>query len=188
MRTLPIAAALLGTALVASPAAFAGPIAAGSEFNVFGPASFSATTITFTRLASSDGNTGSFAGFGSCLGCVTMTTPLTYNPFTPGQIYTAMNNGLTATFTITSNLITKIDNNFLTIEDAGTATLTGFDTTPGIWRFSAQNGAVTGSFSATTLVNPDPPPIAEPAALGLLALGATLIGVASVRRRRAGAA
>lgn len=189
MRTLTIAAASLGTALIAAPAALAVPIAPGSEFNVFGTATFSASTIKFKDPAASGFNTGNFVGFGSCVGCVTMTTPLTYDPFTPGLIYTATNNGLTATFTIASNVsITHVGNEILDIVDAGTATLTGFDPTPGVWRFSANKGVLSGSFSATTVVNPDPPPIAEPASLGLLALGATLIGVASVRRGRARAA
>ena len=183
MRTLIIAAALLGTTLVAAPAAFAVPIAPGSEFNVHGAATFNASAITFANPANSGSNTGSFAGLGTCAACVTMTTPLTYNPFTSGVVYTATNNGLTTTFTITSNISTNLSGNFLTIEDAGTATLTGFDPTPGIWRFSANKGVVTGSFSATALV-----PVAEPASLGLLAFGATLIGVASVRRGRARAA
>src|ERR1700712_5201163 len=92
-----------GAALAAAAftPAHAVPIASGSVFNIFGNVTgLTSTQITFENPADSHGNTGSFATFGSCTGCATMTTPLTYSPFTAGQIYTATNGAINTTFTI----------------------------------------------------------------------------------------
>jgi hypothetical protein len=127
------------------------PIAAGSVFNITGSSHFDATRITFSNPEAVTTGTGSFLAFGTCSTCATMTSPLIYAP---------VRTGLT-----------------LSIHDAGFATLTGFDTTPGEWVFTAnQFGDIVGSFSATSFAVP------EPFSLGILGLGVFCLGL--VKRSR----
>jgi hypothetical protein len=154
------------------------PIAAGSVFNITGSSHFDATRITFSNPEAVTTGTGSFLAFGTCSTCATMTSPLIYAPFTAGLVYTATQGGLTSTFTITSQIDAPVRTGLtLSIHDAGFATLTGFDTTPGEWVFTAnQFGDIVGSFSATSFAVP------EPFSLGILGLGVFCLGL--VKRSR----
>lgn len=161
------------------------PIAAGSEINITGVdvASITSTEVTFTATkASVSGETGSFTSFGDCVACATLTTPLIYSPFTAGLVYTATNGAEVTSFTITSQISAPVFTsvlgvNTVTIVDAGTASLTGFDTTAGEWVFTGNTlNGLTGSFSATTAA------VAEPAAM--LVLLVAFVGLFLVRRGR----
>jgi hypothetical protein len=177
MRTLLLAGA---ATLALATAAQAGQISAGSVLNIVGNANFDATQVTFTNPANLVNGSGDFALLGTCLGCVTMTTPLVYSPPTFGQAYTATNNSLTASFDLLS-----LDNTSgngtttLGLEYSGVAHLTGFDATPGQLVYTInQFGQLIGSFSASTIANP----VAEPVSLAILGTG--LLGLGLVRNRR----
>ena len=125
--------------------------------------------------------TGDFALLGTCVGCVTMGTPLVYSPAPIfGVAYTANNLGFTTDFTTTA-LTSTTGNGVSTLglEFDGIATLTGFDATPGHWVLTInQFGSLTGSFSASTIAEAVP----EPTSLALLGMG--VLGIAVVGRRR----
>lgn len=161
-------------------AATASPIAAGSDLNLIGFSTFNATQVTFTNPASAGATTGDFASFGSCFDCVTFSSPLTYAPFTAGLVYTADNGaGIVSTFTVESNVLTVHPSaKTLTVIDNGIATLTGFDPTSGVFTFTANEGHLTGSFSATI----EAEAVAEPATLALLGVG--VFGLVFARARR----
>jgi hypothetical protein len=170
-------AGMLAGMLAATPA-LAGEI--NGTFNIVGLGNFSNTQITFAGNGSvlPGGSTGDFTVFGSCVGCITMTSPLVFSPFTPGLIYQGTNGGVSTTFTISSEITAPVVTaTTLTVQDNGTATLTGFDPTPGEWIFSMNQvtGKIVGSFSSTTAVP-------EPISLALLGTG--LLGLGFVRRSR----
>lgn len=172
MRSL----ALASVAMLAIAHAQALEISAGSRLNIAGNANFTGSTISFSTPADLLSGAGDFTTLGTCTGCVNMTTPLQYNPPTFGLVYSAAT-GLTATtFTTDALLNSQSTANTLDLTYSGTATLTGFDPTPGEWVLTLnQFGQLTGSFSATTA------PIPEPAGLGVLGLG--LIGLGLARRQ-----
>jgi hypothetical protein len=66
----------------------------------------------------------------------------------------------------------------ITMYGPGIAHITGFDDTPGIWYFSANNAGGTASFSASTDVRAVP----EPGTMLLLGMG--LVGVGTFGRRK----
>jgi hypothetical protein len=177
MRSLLLAGA---ATLALATAANAAQITAGSVLNIVGNANFDADSVDFTNPANLVNGSGDFALLGTCIGCVTMTTPLDYVTPTTGQAYTATNLGLTTTFDIASGgQISGDAIRTLGLQFEGTATLTGFDTTPGTWIVTLnQFGQLTGSFSASTIATP----VAEPISLAILGTG--LLGLGLVRSRR----
>ena len=172
----------------------AGPmIAAGSVLGLTGGVVVDTTgqTVTFENAnpLSATFETGSFAELGSG-GTVTLENTgkaIPWSSLTSGSdlscgggcIYTATGNGDTTTFDLTSETV-SLANNSLSITGAGTATLTGYAPTPGVFAFSTQTdfGSAVVTFSTTTAA------IAEPDSLAIFASGLTaMLGLAMLRRR-----
>ena len=179
-KTLALTALLIsGT----SVGAFAAPINAGSVLNFSGQSTCNATSCSFGTVIATSG-TGSFSSFN--FGTPATFNTLTYSPFTTQQVYTSTSTaGLTTTFTVTSqasqSTTTTANLTSYNVTDLGFATLTGFDNTPGSFTFTAnQSGAIQGSFSTTTTVAAVPEPVS------MAVLGASLVGLGFIRRRRQG--
>lgn len=176
-----IVSAIAGGVLSAT-AAYAAPIT--GEISVNGPDTFTSSQINFTGLGNLQGDTGSFVELGTCTLCVNMAAAL--NAGTSGQLFSVSNLGNTATLNITApNTVIFTPNaanpalDALEIEGSGSLSLTGFDTTSGVYTMTTQGPQlqdVTWSATATPVATP------EPGTLAILA--AALAGLWWLGRRR----
>jgi len=109
-------------------------------------------------------------------------TDFQFNPLSPSPVvplYEITQAGLTLSFDLVTISIGEQISTSLRLEGEGIMNLTGFDPTPGIWRFTGQGAGGTFSWSASSAAVP------EPATIGML--GLALAGIAAVRRRRVAA-
>ena len=115
-----------------------------------------ATTATFTDLVG-----------GSAFGVVGTTGPLAVDP-----LWTFVDGGLTYEFNLSTVISNAVVAGARVIEGSGTATITGFDPTPGYWQLSTSGRNATVSFSSVATV---PDGGATVAFLGLALLGISVV-------------
>jgi hypothetical protein len=179
MRLQNIRTAVLATALVVGLGGQAFAALITGTLSLDGADSFTANSISFTNPANIGGASGSLALLSTCTGCVTMSN---FNSgSTNFQVYTATNNGLTTTLTLNSATFSETTvGGFTTLQifGTGTATETGFDSTPGSYLLTTQSGgASTVTFSSTTVATP------EPSTWAMMILGFLGVGFMAYRRK-----
>lgn len=106
--------------------------------------------------------------------------PFTFDPFGGPVVplWTFMFAGSTYSFDLTSASIVTQGGNSLVLEGAGDLMITGFDTTPGSWVFTANQGGGSFSFSSSNAAVPE-------GGSALALLGIALLGVEVLRRKLA---
>lgn len=181
-----LAAVTIGAAAAAVPmiGANAAPISEGSTINFTGNSTFNSTQVSFANPADLKAGTGDFVALGTCTDCVTVQTPLTYNPFTAvADLFKVTNNSLTGAVNIVSEAAAPISTKTaLILMDNAILSLTGFDDTPGILTITVNQstGGISGSFSATGEASGVP----EPMSLALMGVGLLGLGTARAAKRR----
>jgi hypothetical protein len=126
---------------------------------------------------------GSYAGVpsGSVSGQLATFTDFTFSPGlapNPVLLWTFQFDGRTYSFLMDTVTVANQSNFFLDLTGYGTLSITGFDDTRGVWRFTGQQAGSPATFSFSSSNEPLP----EPSTLALLGLG--LLGISAARRRK----
>jgi len=133
--------------------------------------------ISFSGVKVTDTGAGTY-DFAPLVAGTTLTMPgFEFDPFTPPKnLWTATVGGIKFSFDMTTVEIYTQDSTQLTLRGIGTASIQGFDNTPGAWILTANELGQTLSFSASTSTIPEP--------ATMLLFGSGLLGMAGVIRRR----
>jgi hypothetical protein len=101
-----------------------------------------------------------------------------FDPFTPSisPLWTFMSGGNTYSFDLVTLSIDQQGHNTLALSGTGNLDITGFDTTPGMWVFTANQAGGTFSFSSSNASVPE-------GGSGLILLGLGLAGLEALRRK-----
>lgn len=122
---------------------------------------------------------GDYAGVptGGSSPAITM-NPFTFDPFGGPVVplWTFVSGGLTYSFDLTSASILFQGHNALILTGAGDLNMTGFDTTPGSWVFTANQGGGSFSFSSSNASVPE-------GGSAVALLGLALVGIEMIRRK-----
>lgn len=175
-----VAFAALATAEVKA-VQFAGEINFNGDAALVGGTAATATGASFSDVSTTNTRTGAYLP-------IPNNTPATFNPITFGAVGTtgalAINPlwtlsylGVTYAFNLSSVQINTYVGTQRLVEGIGTATITGFDPTPGTFSFSSSGKTSNVSFSASTTASPVPDGGATVALFGL-----SLLGLTGVRR------
>lgn len=126
---------------------------------------------------------GSYAGVpaGAVAGQLASFTDFTFSPGlapSPVTLWTFVYNSLTYSFVMDTVSVANQSTFFLDLTGFGTLSITGFDDTRGVWRFTGQQAGTPATFSFSSSNEPLP----EPSTLALLGLG--LLGISAARRRK----
>ena len=180
---------LAGLLAAFSVSAFADPIVGNMSIGVLGTTvtvNQTTNTVSFTPAAPSDNAIvtnalGDYAGLlalGSAVSYSNFNYNVPINTATNQLIWTHAN----ATFTLTSFTLIDEPGTGVTLEGTGTATLVGFDPTPGFWSFSASQASSQSIFTFQS-TNISPIPGVPDSGTTALLLGVGLMGLGFAARR-----
>jgi hypothetical protein len=144
----------------------------GTNFKPFNPITNPTGATAFTSFSSVEveSATGDYSG---TVGQAVTHNAFVFDPFLTAitPLWTFTMGGTTYSFNLNSLTIDYRAANSIVLSGLGEANITGFDTTPGDWTFTANSGGGTFSFSSTNTV-PDGGATAMLMGVGLLGLGA----------------
>ena len=114
---------------------------------------------------------------------VSFTTPYTFDPSTAySPLWSVSSGGTTFSFNLNSSFIEVQNSGFLAITGTGVFTGTGFEATPGVWRYTSQAPSADGRFSWSSSAAPDGRTVPDGGTTVAL-LGASLLGLHGARRK-----
>jgi hypothetical protein len=168
-----------GLAVSAQAVLIDGDVAFTGAYTLDNPDLLQATEFaSFSGVLVADGQ-----AFGDYAGTDDGVTPVTFTPFsfspaeaTPFLLWTFTIAATTYSFDASTLNVSYQSANTLVIEGLGTASITGFDATPGLWNITANKAGAAFSFSSSASVGvPD-------GGMTLSLLGLALGGIAALRR------
>lgn len=155
----------------------------------FSDAAGTSVSGTSGSLNSFGSGTLSFAALGNCAststGCGTIKDITNLASQGPLTAFFTLNTGTptAVSFDLTSiGNITHPAGGFLNFAALGTINFTGYDSTPGVFAFSAQGNNIV-TFSGTLMATPQTSPVPEPGSFLLLSTPTLLLAFGRVRRR-----
>lgn len=178
MRNLLSAASVVVLASMISPAANAGPISVGSTLSLLGVDTYTPTSVSFVGLAGIGAGSGAFAALAPCTNCVTV------HDFDTSSVDFVVYDDPDTSLTLNSVAFNyDPSSTSLTVTGNGTATLTGYDPTPGSFTLTTQGPNDTAvTWSSTTVAGAID--VSEPGSLALLGVSLIGLGMVGANRKR----